>query len=91
MRRWSQRCGEGLAKIAAALMSRSGGGSGNAVGAAIDGAELVMRGELLSGNADRLPALMPSFVFLVALPVVDQDRALELSRRTIELIDAIGD
>ena len=48
-----------------------------------------MRGELVSGNAAQLPALMPSFVFLVALPVVDQDRALELSRRTSELIDGV--
>jgi hypothetical protein len=60
------------------------------VGAALDGAESVIRGELLFGNADRLPALMPGFVFLVVLPVVDQDRALELSRRTEELIQAVG-
>ena len=33
------------------------------------------------GNAGQLPALLPGFVFLVALPVVDQDRALELSKR----------
>jgi hypothetical protein len=46
-----------------------------------------MRGELLSGNAAQLPQLLPSFVFLVALPIVDQDRALELSRRTSELIE----
>ena len=80
----------GLAKVAAAL---GGGGpdgaSGRAVGAALDGAEVVMRGELVMGNASRLPALMPSFVFLVALPVVDQDRALELSRRTSELIEGV--
>ena len=30
---------------------------------------------------------MPSLVFLVALPIVEQDRALELSRRTEELVD----
>jgi hypothetical protein len=30
---------------------------------------------------------MPSFVFLVALPVVDQDRALELSARMTELVE----
>lgn len=46
-----------------------------------------MRGELVSGNA----ALMPSFVFLVTLPVVDQDRALELSRRAAQLVEgALG-
>ncbi len=77
----------GLAKIAAAL---SGGDSddpaANAVGAALDGAEMVMRGELVRGKAEQLPALMPSFVFLVALTVADQDRALELSRRAEELL-----
>lgn len=63
----------------------------SAVSAALDGAELVMRGELVRGNASHLPALMPSFVFLVALPVVDQDRALELSRRSAQLVEkALG-
>ena len=76
----------GLARIAAALVSHSDDGSGNRVGAALDGAEMVMRGELLFGNADRLPALMPSFVFLIALQLVDQDRALELSRRTTAIV-----
>ncbi len=47
-----------------------------------------MRGELVMGNADRLPALMPSFVFLVVLPVVGQDRAFELSKRTSTLLEA---
>jgi hypothetical protein len=77
----------GLAKIATALVSRSEDGSNKAVGAALDGAEAVMRGELLSGRAERLPALIPGFVFLVALPIVDHDGALELSGRTAELID----
>ncbi len=78
----------GLAKVAAALGGEgSGGNSGSAVGAALDGAEMVMRGELVRGKAERLPALMPSFVFLVALTVVDQDKALELSKRTSTLLE----
>jgi hypothetical protein len=86
------RVRHGLAQIAAALGNEgSGGASSNAVGAALDGAEMVMRGELVSGNAARLPALMPSFVFLVALPMVDQDRALELSRRTARLVEGALD
>lgn len=86
------RVRSGLAKVAAALGSESlEGASRSAVGAALGGAEMVMRGELVSGNADRLPALMPSFVFLVALPVVDQDRALELSRRTERLVEGALD
>jgi hypothetical protein len=83
---------QGLAKVAAAVGSDgSDGASGRAVGAALDGAEMVMRGELVCGNAAQLPALMPSFVFLVTLPVVDQDRALELSRRAAQLVEgALG-
>jgi len=82
----------GLAKVAAALDGEAAEGASEfAVGAALDGAEMVIRGELVSGNADRLPALMPSFVFLVALPVVGQDRAIELSRRTEQLVErALG-
>jgi hypothetical protein len=78
----------GLARIAAAVGARREHPPRQAVAAALDGAELVVRGELISGNREQLPRLMPSFVFLVTLPIVDQDRALELSRRTEELIEA---
>lgn len=54
---------------------------------AIDGAEMAARGELLTGNAWHLPRLLPSFVFMVALPVVEQGEALALSRRAAELVD----
>lgn len=83
----------GLAKVAAALGDESSDGApASAIGAALDGAEMVIRGELLRGNAARLPELMPSFVFLVTLPVVDQDRALELSKRAALLIEgALGE
>ncbi len=79
-----------LAKIAAA--SLDGGGldgadASSAVAAALDGAEMVMRGEIVMGNAGQLPALLPAFVFLVTLPVVDQDKALELSQRAATLVD----
>lgn len=78
----------GLAKVAAALgAGDSEVASESAIAAALDGAEMVMRGELVSGNAAQLPALMPSFVFLVTLPVVEQDRALELSKRTARLVE----
>ncbi len=75
-----------LARITAALGRGLGGSGGRAVEAALDGAEMVIRGELVSGNASQLPGLLPSFVFLVALPIVEQDRALALSRRSAELI-----
>jgi hypothetical protein len=78
----------GLAKIAAAVGGQGEDPPRRAVSTALDGAEMVVRGELLSGNREKLPRLMPSFVFLVALPIVDQDRALELSQRTEELLEA---
>lgn len=82
-----------LAKIAAAVRDGDGaeGSSESAVGAALDGTEMVMRGELVMGKAGELPALLPGFVFLVTLPVVDQDRALELSKRCAALVgEALG-
>jgi hypothetical protein len=79
------RMRRGLARVAAAL--DGAGTAGGAVGAALDGAEMVVRGELVQGNAAQLPSLLPSFVFLVALPVVEQDEALELSRRTTRLVE----
>lgn len=80
-----------LAQVAAAIDGGGEGASENAVDATLDGTELVIRGELVSGNAAQLPALLPGFVFLVALTMVNQDRALELSRRTGELLEgALG-
>jgi hypothetical protein len=82
------RLRRGLAKVAAAVSAKEpDDGPKAAVRAALDGAEMVMRGELASGNAEQLPSLMPSFVFMVTLPAVDQDGALDLSRRTAELIE----
>jgi hypothetical protein len=52
--------------------------------ALLDGAELMMRGELAAGNT--ISPLMPSFVYLIALPMVKQDEALELSDRTTSLL-----
>jgi hypothetical protein len=78
---------DALAKIATALGARPDDPRARQVLVALDGAEMAIGGELLSGNRQQLPRLMPSLVFLVALPIVEQDRALELSRRTAELIE----
>jgi hypothetical protein len=86
--RWVAKMRGCLARIAAAVAARNGEElPRREVGAALDGAESVIRGELANGNAARLPALMPGFVFLVTLPIVEQDRALDLSRQTSELIE----
>lgn len=75
-----------LGRLAGALESRRRDGvPAIAVPALLTGAELVMRSELATGN--RLAAVMPDFVYLVALPLVDQDEALELSKRTASLLE----
>jgi hypothetical protein len=74
-----------LARIAVALDPRREG-EPTAVRAVLDGAETIIRGELVTGRGDRLPRLLPSLVFLVALPIVEQDRALELAHRAAVLI-----
>jgi hypothetical protein len=84
-----RRVRESLATIAATLDTGHEDPPIPAVAAALDGAEMVMRGELVSGGAARLTRLLPSFVFLVALPIVEQDKALALSRRTSELIEQL--
>jgi hypothetical protein len=76
-----------LATIAARLGAAAENPPSYPVQSALDGAEIVMRGDLMTGRGDRLPRLMPSLVFLVALPIVEQDQALALSQRTAELID----
>jgi hypothetical protein len=62
---------------------------GDDVDATLDFVELVIRGELIRSQEEALSPLMPSIVFLVTLPAAGQDEALELSRRTRELIAAI--
>ena len=76
---------EALARVAAAAGARPEDPQAQRVLAALDGAEMVIRGELVSGNPEQLPRLLPSLVFMVALPVVEQDRALALSRRASDL------
>lgn len=77
-----------LTKVANALVrSRPENVRQGAVGAALDGAEMVIRGELMSGRAAQLPVLMPSFVFLIAVPALDLDGAIALSRRTAEMVE----
>jgi len=81
-----------LANVAAAVAAAPlEGAKQKAVNSALDGSELVMRGELAWGNTVDLLALMPSFIFLVTLPITGHGEALALSRRTSELIEALED
>jgi hypothetical protein len=81
-----------LRRALAGLAFALGAGEGEevnegGVSATLDGIEMVIRVELMGGKGAQLPALLPGFVFLVALSVVGQDRALELSRRSAKLIE----
>jgi hypothetical protein len=78
-----------LARLAAAARAGEDGvkGSERAVTTALDGAELVMRGEILLGNGDRISDLVPSFAFLATLPMTGKQRALTISRRATELLE----
>lgn len=83
---------DGLAKIATALGAKPQDPHARRVLVALGGAEMTIRGKLVSGHAQELPRLMPDLVFIVALSIVEQDRALDLSVRTRELVaKAMGD
>jgi hypothetical protein len=69
------------------LAVASAGPSGT-VQPALEGAAMVMRQELQDGDEARLAAYLPSFAFLVALPGLGRERALALSARAAELLDA---
>lgn len=75
-----------LVRIAAALEARHPKVvSDTAYRALFDGAEFVMRTQLAAGNS--ISALMSSFVFLISLPMVSQDEALELANRSTALLE----
>jgi hypothetical protein len=77
-----------LVRIATALDAGLEDAQLRRIRVAIDGAEMATRGELLAGDGRHLPRLLPSFVFMVALPIVEQDQALRLSQRAAKLIDS---
>jgi hypothetical protein len=78
-----------LARLAAAARTGEdgGGASEGAVIAALDGAELVMRGEIMLGNGECISDLVPSFAFLATLPITGKERALAISRRATKLLE----
>jgi hypothetical protein len=74
-----------LAKLAHA--TRPGGREERAVLAALDGAELVMMGEIAAERPQMIETHLPGFAFLVALPGLGRERAIAASRRVEELIE----
>jgi hypothetical protein len=83
----------GLSRIAAAAAGLESDGwapAASAIAGAIGGAELVMRSEIMAGRVERVPGLLPGFVYLVTLPFVAEEEAMRLSRRAVELVDGGG-
>jgi hypothetical protein len=85
-----ERLREVLAGIAATLGTGQEEPPVEAIKTVLNGSEFVIRGKLAAGNAKDVLRLLPSFVFLVAVLVADQDRAIELSRRTAEMTERFG-
>jgi hypothetical protein len=85
--------GEALIKIASAASGAHPERSAalpSAIVGALGGAELVMRGEIMAGRAERLPQLLPGFTYLATLPYLGDEEALRVSRRTEELVGSVG-
>jgi hypothetical protein len=75
---------EGLASLAGSRRAQPR--LAPAVQGALDGAEFVVRGAILTARPGRLPQLLPSFVFLVMLPISGKPEALRVSRRAARLL-----
>lgn len=76
----------GLGRLATGVGSGGAGQVATAVRRRLDGAEFVMRREIMMGQGERLPRLLPSFVFLVVLPLLGHAEALRVSERAARLL-----
>jgi AcrR family transcriptional regulator len=87
----SRQCGtrrmhhayESAVRVLALMIERigdSGGGSSTTAWAGLGGAEAVIRRELATGRAKRLPQLLPDFVYAVLVPFVGQGEALRQAK-----------
>lgn len=64
----------------------SGETAGSATSAALGGAELTTRALVMAGEAERLPALLPGFAYLVTLPGLGEPEAARLAGRVREVV-----
>lgn len=77
---------EGLERLADARR-REPGEAEPAIRAVLDGAQLAARCEILNGRREKLRRLLPTFAYLVVLPVAaegEADRVAERAERLIE-------
>jgi AcrR family transcriptional regulator len=57
--------------------------------AALSGAESLIVGQILAGNAERLPELLPDVVYIATVPYLGQEEALRQSREAEQLLGAM--
>lgn len=81
-----------IIRVMAALLERARGYATRntpslATRAAIGGAALLIRRELIAGRADRLPELLPDIIYGTVVPFLPQQEALRYSDLARELID----
>jgi AcrR family transcriptional regulator len=62
----------------------------NAGRAALSGAESLIVGQILAGNAERLRELLPDIVYITTVPYLGQDEALRQSREAEKALSAPG-
>jgi hypothetical protein len=56
--------------------------------AALSGAEALIVGQILAGNAERLRELLPDIVYITTVPYLGQEEALRQSREAEKLLTA---
>jgi AcrR family transcriptional regulator len=79
---------ESAVRVLALMMERANGGSGQpstGARAALGGAEAVVRKEVAAGRAERLPQLLPDFVYAALVPFVGQGEALRQAKLAASL------
>jgi hypothetical protein len=56
--------------------------------AALAAAESLIVGQILAGNTERLPELLPDILYIATIPYLGQDEALRLSRQAEKTVRA---
>jgi AcrR family transcriptional regulator len=54
--------------------------------AALGAAEAVIRREIVAGNTEQIPRLLPDFIYMATVPFLGQEEAIQLARRARELL-----
>jgi AcrR family transcriptional regulator len=58
--------------------------------AALSAAESLIVGQILAGNTERLPELLPDIVYITTIPYLGQEEALRQSRQAEKLVRSAG-